>query len=105
MYCNPPLFVLLFVTNPEIILKSLLPFIRTKKVSPLVNTKSNFKRYHKFGNSRIIVSRAKFPTYRISANSFRGNYSFLKLGVRKVFKGGNYSREETINLLPFCKHS
>ena len=34
--------------------------------------------------------------YRISANSYRGNYSFLKVGVRKVFKGGNYSRAETI---------
>ena len=39
--------------------------------------------------------------YRISANSFRGNYSFLEDGVRQLFKGGNYSREETINLLGF----
>ena len=45
------------------------------------------------------------PEYRISANSFRGKYSFLKVGVRQLFKGGNYSREETINLLLFCKHS
>ena len=37
--------------------------------------------------------------YRISANSFRGNYSFLKVGVRQLFKGGNYSRAETINFL------
>ena len=29
--------------------------------------------------------------YRISANSFHGSYSFLDLGVRQVFKGGNYS--------------
>ena len=29
--------------------------------------------------------------YRISANSFRGNYSFLEVEVRQVFKGGNYS--------------
>ena len=28
--------------------------------------------------------------YRISANSFRGNYTFLKVGVQQVFKGGNY---------------
>ena len=45
-------------------------------------------------------------TYRISANSFRGNYSFLNLEiqrsqyvrpkVRKLFKGGTYSRAETI---------
>ena len=34
--------------------------------------------------------------YRISANSFRGNYSFLKLGVRKLFKGGKYSKAKTI---------
>ena len=39
--------------------------------------------------------------YRISANSFRGNYSFLEGGVRKLFKGGNYSREETIVFLLF----
>ena len=42
-----------------------------------------------------------FLIYRISANSFRGNYSFLKVGVRQSFKGGNYSREETINFLTF----
>ena len=46
--------------------------------------------------------------YRISANSFRGNYSFLNLTLctvtfghstyrcEKLFKGGNYSRAETI---------
>jgi hypothetical protein len=39
--------------------------------------------------------------YRISANSFRGNYSFLELGLRKLFKGGKYSREETIVFLLF----
>ena len=39
--------------------------------------------------------------YRISANSFRGNYSFLKVEVRKLFKGGNYSREETIVFFHF----
>ena len=39
--------------------------------------------------------------YRISANSFRGNYSFLKVEVRLLFKGGNYSREETIVFLLF----
>ena len=40
-------------------------------------------------------------TYRISANSFRGNYSFLEVGVRQLFKGGNYSKEETIYFLHF----
>ena len=49
--------------------------------------------------------------YRISANSFRGNYAFLKLEIEKIqtvntnfnflhnnlnFCFGNYSREETI---------
>ena len=29
--------------------------------------------------------------YRISANSFRGNYSFLEVRLRPLFKGGNYS--------------
>ena len=36
------------------------------------------------------VSFGKILTYRISANSFRGNYSFLEVGVRQVFNGGNY---------------
>ena len=41
-------------------------------------------------------------TYRISANSFRGNYSFLNLTLFTVtfdhstYRCGNYSREETI---------
>ena len=55
--------------------------------------------------------------YRISANSFRGNYSFLNLTlctvtfglqyiqVRKLFKGGNYSRAETIHGNTVCKIS
>ena len=42
--------------------------------------------------------------YRISSYSFRGNYSFLNLekqrsqyiNMRKLFKGGKYSRAETI---------
>merc|ERR1711956_76215 len=40
--------------------------------------------------------------YRISANSFRGNYSFLNLTLCNVtfkhstYRCGNYSREETI---------
>ena len=45
------------------------------------------------------VSNMKLRTgntkYRISANSFRGNSSFLTK-VQKLFKGGNYSREDTI---------
>ena len=45
----------------------------------------------------LAIHKAKcHSTYRISANSFRGSYSFLKAEVRKVFKGGKYSREETI---------
>ena len=60
--------------------------------------------------SYICRDEAKRPkVYRISSYSFRGNYSFLTLAlnmycdlwsqyinVRKLFKGGNYSRAETI---------
>ena len=59
-----------------------------------------------------VVVFGKLNEYRISANSFHGNYLFffelLKLcnedlnsfltRVRKLFKGGNYSREETIRI-------
>ena len=47
------------------------------------------------------VSDTYLHKYRISANSFRGNYSFLEVEVRQLFKGGNYSREETIVFLLF----
>ena len=40
-------------------------------------------------------------TYRISSYSCRGNYSSLEVGVRQLFKGGNYSKEETIVLSQF----
>ena len=43
-----------------------------------------------------MVNNQQIINYRISANSFRGNYSFLKLKVRPLFKGGNYSKEESI---------
>ena len=39
--------------------------------------------------------------YRISSYSCRGNYSFLGVGVRQLFKGGNYSKEETIDFYFF----
>ena len=45
---------------------------------------------------------SQFKRYRISANNFRGNYSFLEVGVRKLLKGGNYSGEETIVFFTFC---
>ena len=32
----------------------------------------------------------KYIMYSISANSFRGNFSFMVVGVRQLFKGGNY---------------
>ena len=38
-------------------------------------------------------------TYRISSYNCRGNYSFLELVVRQEFKGGDYTREETIVFL------
>ena len=52
---------------------------------------------------QITILSLKFE-YRISSYSFRGNYYFLNLKiqssqyikVRKLFKGGNYSRAETI---------
>ena len=34
--------------------------------------------------------------YRISANSCRDNYSFFETWLRQLFKGDNYSKEETI---------
>ena len=34
--------------------------------------------------------------YHISANRCRDNYYFFRLKVRQLFKGDNYSREETI---------
>ena len=52
-----------------------------------------------------VKQNRNYSKYRISANSFRGNYSFLNLTlctcdlwtqyiqVRKLFKGGNYSRK------------
>jgi hypothetical protein len=49
--------------------------------------------------NKKIKQKCSVFSYRISANSFRGNYSFLNLTyiqVRKLFKGGNYSRAETI---------
>ena len=44
--------------------------------------------------------------YRISANSCRDNYSFFESWVRQLFKGDNYSKEESINFLVFgwCKY-
>ena len=39
--------------------------------------------------------------YRISSYNYRGKYSFLEVGVWQLFKGGNYSKEETIDLSIF----
>ena len=54
----------------------------------------------------LTEKECSFYTYRISANSFRGNYSFLNLALFTVTFDiyfinlnscrGNYSREETI---------
>ena len=52
-------------------------------------------------NWNIYVDQS--DVYRISAISCRDNYSFFGLKVRQVFKGGNYSREETIFLLIFLE--
>ena len=49
---------------------------------------------------RLMVSKS-ILMYRISANSCRDNYSFFGLWVRQLFKGDNYSKEETINFYLF----
>ena len=64
------------------------------------NSMKNLLPYCGLVDATISVSK---KTYRISANSFRGNYSFLNLAlctvtfgystVWKLFKGGNYSRK------------
>ena len=52
---------------------------------------------------RIIVNYLYLSShrYRISANSCRDYYSCFGFEMQQVFKGGNYSREETIFLLDF----
>ena len=51
---------------------------------------------------RLNFKNQSFSKYRISANSFRGNYSFLDLTLCTVtfdlstYRCGNYSRAETI---------
>ena len=55
---------------------------------------------HKAGTKKPLY--LKKTVYRISSNSFRGNYSFLNLSLCTVtfgsstYRCGNYSREETI---------
>ena len=58
---------------------------------------------HTFRSCELgIIFTDDCSSYRISANSFRGNYSFLNLTLFTVTFGnsthrcGNYSREETI---------
>ena len=46
-------------------------------------------------------SRNKIFTVFPEIVSAETTYSFLKVEVRKVFKGGNYSKEETIDFLVF----
>ena len=57
----------------------------------------------KRGRFMLSENRKFVLIYRISSYSCRGNYSFLEVEVRQVFKGGNYSREETIVFLLFVK--
>ena len=55
-----------------------------------------------FRNSTVqsrFSDNLRFSDYHISANSFRGNYSFWKLDCV------NYSREEINNFLIFCMHA
>ena len=59
-------------------------------------------RFYKHVKTSHMIQLETFPKYRISANSFRGNYSFLNLTLCTVtfghstYRCGNYSREETI---------
>ena len=67
---------------------------------------SSWQEYHKsvffFNLTKLQFLNDKIYSYRISANSFRGNYSFLNLSLCTVtfdhstYRCGNYSREETI---------
>ena len=54
--------------------------------------------FHEFQSTAkcFVCDKIKSCNYRISANSCRDNYSFFELLVRQLFKGDNYSREETI---------
>ena len=60
---------------------------------------SDLIKKQKLVNSRF---RSEY-SYRISSYSCRGNYSFLGAWVRQLFKGGNYSKEETIGFFLFCQ--
>ena len=72
--------------------------ITTYRIGTLVDKKGNM------GGGRLSKIADFETTYRISSYSFHGNYSFLDLEiqrsqyikVRKLFKGANYSRAETI---------
>ena len=57
-----------------------------------------------YGPQKFAKIRVFKVDYRISANSCRDNYSFLEALVRQLFKGDNYSKEETINLLALLSH-
>ena len=55
-----------------------------------LNSSRTYFRFCSFHNSFQLVKLTPTLSYRISANSFRGNYSFLEVGVPQSFKGGNY---------------
>ena len=77
------------------------------KLAKILSLKSSFTAIWYFNQLKPQI----YSTYRIAANSFRGNYSFLNLTLctvtfahstyrdaetiqgRKLFKGGNYSRK------------
>ena len=104
-------------TQTDVMLTCLLPIleplksrqvpteVRQSKKERMVSEKKKMKgtcsgthwsRINKFLQKRNLY-------YRISANSFRGNYSFLKAVMRQVFKGGNYSRAETNEEIQYFK--
>ena len=83
-------------------------FVKGNKIFINSMARANLNKVENFMWQMIkgLVFMASHLTYRISANSFRGNYSFLNLALCTVTFDlyfinlnscrGNYSREETI---------
>ena len=86
--------------------------IQTKRYPKLLNSHHHNLHLYQFHNLyhpchihnllRYVSRDSSRNSYRISANSFHGNYSFLNLNLCTVtfghstYRCGNYSREETI---------
>ena len=60
----------------------------TQKLSFLIKQVGKFLTKYAQKTAFHCVPISNVCMYRISANSFRGNYSFLEVEVRQLFKGG-----------------